>query len=369
MTGKMPECDIILLSYESPNLLKKCVWSVLDHTRVRSRLIIVDNASRDPEVKSFLNNIHGNSTVTIEKVFSEENAGFAGGMNKGMRLSDAPHLCLLNNDCIVTDGWLEEMISIARSREDVGLVNPQSNTFGSRPSEKGSIDEHAFSLERKKGTYLELGHAIGFACLIKKEVVERIGYLDEEYQGVCYEDTDFSIRAQKAGFISVLAEGAYVFHLEQASRGTLEGKEEVYRRNREIFERKWGKLLRVFCMDSRLKSTGLIVEEYENLKGLARERAIVDMLVRPGGPFTKDEISRRTIRHTDIGVNIVPAGFAGFSALWRVLTKKKKYDAVIVNNALLMRFFNLLKPFHGAEIFSLEKLKEPSVLAKQLRGK
>ncbi|MGD2278782.1 MAG: hypothetical protein PVH45_01650, partial [Candidatus Omnitrophota bacterium] len=202
-----------------------------------------------------------------------------------------------------------------------------------------------------------------------KEVIDRVGYLDEEYKGVCYEDTDFSIRAQKAGFISVLAEGAYVFHLEQASRGTLEGKEEVYRRNREIFERKWGKLLRVFCMDSRARSAGRIIEEYEKLKDLARERAIIDMWVCPGGPFTKDEISSRTGRHTDISVNIAPAGFAGLSALWRVLTKKKKYDALIVDDALFFRFFHLLKPFHGAEIFSPEKLKEPSALAELLRGK
>ena len=44
------DCDIVLLSYENPGLLKKCVESVLDSTRVRSRLIIVDNGSADPRV-------------------------------------------------------------------------------------------------------------------------------------------------------------------------------------------------------------------------------------------------------------------------------------------------------------------------------
>ncbi|MGB2660821.1 MAG: glycosyltransferase, partial [Candidatus Omnitrophota bacterium] len=57
------KCDIVLLSYESPDLLKECVRSVLDHTRVKSRLIIVDNNSRSPEVKKYIEAVDGNETV------------------------------------------------------------------------------------------------------------------------------------------------------------------------------------------------------------------------------------------------------------------------------------------------------------------
>jgi len=378
-----PECDIILLSYESPDLLKKCVRSVLDHTRASSRLIIVDNASSDPEVRRYLQGIRGNDKVIMEKVFSEENVGFAGGMNRGMRLSEAPFVCLLNNDCQVTDGWLEEMIAVARSRDNIGLVNPQSNTFGSRPGIGNSIDDHAALIRNKKGRFTELGHAIGFACLIKREVIESIGYLDEAYRGFCYEDTDFSVRAGKNGFIAVMAEGAYVFHAEQASRGKWKGKEEIYRTNRKLFEDRWGRLLRIFFLDRLPGSDERVSEYYEILKGMARERAIIDMWSRgrrsSGGNLTGFD-GKKPIKHADIGVNIFLNTFTAPAVLWQVLTKKKKYDAIIMKDGPLLRFLGFLKPLHGAETFSLKEktrietgkrmtfdLETPGPLAEYLR--
>jgi len=364
------DCDIILLSYENPDLLKECVRSVLASTRVKSRLIVVDNASRDPEVRRYLEEVRGNGNVEIEKVFSESNAGFAGGMNKGIRLSDAPFVCLLNNDCVVTGGWLEEMITVARMRDDIGLVNPQSSTFGSRPGKGSSPDEHASGLA-DKGAFVELGHAIGFACLVKREVIDRVGLLDEAYEGVCYEDTDLSLRAQKAGYIAVMAEGAYVFHHEQASRGSLEGKKGIYERNRRLFEKKWGKLLRVLFLEGdHAADKGL--EHYDILKGLARERSIIDM-------WSGKELSP-DIRHADIGVKVVPENFLSARVLWKVLTKKKKYDAVILEEGSLASFLGTLRFMHGAEVFTYNggtALKSPSggydlaeagSLAKHLRG-
>jgi GT2 family glycosyltransferase len=364
----MTKCDIILLSYESPDLLKKCVRSVLDKTRVKSRLIIVDNGSKDPEVGEYLKTITGSETVKVEEMFNRENLGFAAGMNEGMKLSTAPFVCLLNNDCVVTDGWLEELIAVAESSSDIGLVNPQSNTFGCRPPEGLSIEKHAASLAAKKGKFVELGHAIGFACLIKREVIEEIGYLDEEYKGVCYEDTDFSIRARRAGFISVMAEGAYVFHVEQASRKNLKEKKEVYRRNKEIFENKWGGLLRVFYLNSHAADKNEVIRDYENLKNLARERALIDMWIG-GASFSAEELIRSTIKHADISVSVTPNALSSLQILWRILTKKKKYNAIITDNENLLRLLDLLKPLHGAKAFIKKDLTDLAGFAGRLRKK
>lgn len=345
-------CDIILLSYESPELLKKCVESVLDSTRVPSRLIIVDNASRDPEVRRYLEGVHGRGSVTVEKLFSEVNAGFAGGTNKGLRLAEAPFVCLLNNDCIVTDGWLEEMVDVARSRADIGLVDPQSNTFGSRPEEGLSIEEHAASLAAaRKGEFTEMGHAIGFACLVKKEVIDKIGYLDEVYEGVCYEDTDFSLRAQKAGFISVIAEGAYVFHKEQASREKLRGKEAVYSRNRKIFEDRWGRLHRSFCLEDVSSGMPAVRDSYDALKGLARRRVFVDLWVSGVDDSFRDSVLSGMVKHADITMKFFNGRFTGAYALWKILTKKKRYDAVFLPAGVLSALVSAAKPIHGAEVF------------------
>ncbi|MBU0571245.1 MAG: glycosyltransferase family 2 protein [Candidatus Omnitrophica bacterium] len=352
------ECDIILLSYENPLLLKKCVMSILEHTRTRSTLIVVDNGSRDPEVKKYLDKIHGNDIVDIEKVFCEENTGFAKGMNKGLRLADAPFVCLLNNDCVVTGGWIEEMISVAETRADIGLVNPQSSTFGSYPDHSVLINEHAKLLTDKKGRYVELGHAIGFACLIKREVIDKIGYLDEAYEGVCYEDTDFSVRAHNAGYISVMAEGAYVFHKEQASRRGLEGKEEIYSRNKKIFEDRWGKLIRVLYMDNTrdIYDQVEVKRDYEALKGLARQRVAVHVWImdrystRKGGAGL-DNVEAD--KHADISIELRLPRLVRLQLLWALLAKKKKYDAVILQQGFIARLAGFFGSFRGTEIFIL----------------
>lgn len=345
-------CDIILLSYESPALLKDCVESVLLRTNVPSRLIIVDNASKDTEVARYLSGVRSRGNIEVEKVFNKLNLGFAAGTNVGLRMTRAPFVCLLNNDCVVTDGWLEQMIAVANSGEDIGLVNPQSNTFGSRPAEGISIDEYAAILSDRKGNYVELGHIIGFACLIKRKVLEKIGLLDEVYEGVCYEDTDFALKAQKAGFISVMAEAAYVYHKEQASRKKLKNKEAVYARNKVIFEKRWGKLLRVMCLEESAAGVEATGASYEALKGLARQRAIVDMWVTGHGDPAKParDVFFGSMKHADISAKRIRGRFSGFKVLWKVLTKKKKYDAVILKEGQLAFILGVLKPAHGAEI-------------------
>ena len=320
------ECDIILLSYESPDLLEKCAKSVLDYTTVTSCLIIVDNASENSDVKKLINGLKDTDKVKIERIFNEKNEGFAGGINKGIDLSYAPYVCILNNDCVVHGDWLGEMINIAGSRDNIGLVNPQSNTFG--------CDDPS-SVSDKKGKFIELGHAIGFACLIKRKVIECIGDLDEAYQGVCYEDTDFSSQAQKAGFISVMAEGAYVFHLEQASRKGLKNNTAIYRRNREIYEKRWGRLLRLLVVGNIAGHN--MPDEYELLRNLSRQRAIVERW-KLADENTKEYLSKidgeNIIKHADVGIKIFDKNISQAFILWKVLTKKKKYDAVIMNKSM-----------------------------------
>ncbi|MBD3379638.1 MAG: glycosyltransferase [Candidatus Omnitrophica bacterium] len=379
------KCDIILLSYENPSLLKKCVESVLNDTEVPARLIIVDNGSRDRKVAEYLQSVKGSKTVSVEKVLSPDNAGFAAGMNKGLKLSNAPYVCLLNNDCVVTPGWLGEMIEIASSSGEIGLVNPQSNTFGSRPDGSASVREHAELLRYRESSYTELGHAIGFACLIKREVINRVGFLDEGYAGVCYEDTDYSLRAGKAGYISVMSERAYVFHMEQASRKGLKGKEKIYERNRRRFEKKWGRLLRVFFLEDRNSDDKVYMDYSMALKPMARQRMIVEAWYAGLAPEEEvlGEMRRKGIvRHADVGLRSVASGTYYLRALFRILFKKKKYDVLILPERAPLKLFAFFRAVHKARILVRGKgyevrssdnmlfdLREPFSMAEWLREK
>ncbi len=105
-------CDLILLTWNRPDLLKPCIERILRSTRLPCRLLIVDNASTDPEARAYLPTIRGTEWVDTEVIIRPSNDGFSIGMNEGMARSTAPWVCLLNNDILVTEGWLEEMLRV-----------------------------------------------------------------------------------------------------------------------------------------------------------------------------------------------------------------------------------------------------------------
>jgi len=68
-----------------------------------------------------------NRTVVIKIIKNWENKGFAGGNNQGIAVANGSHILLLNNDVVVTPGWLERMISCAEKQPEIGIVGPRSN--------------------------------------------------------------------------------------------------------------------------------------------------------------------------------------------------------------------------------------------------
>ena len=234
-------CDIVIPVWNQPLLTKDCVDSIIKNTDCLDyRLIIIDNAS-DEETKRYLESLKSSTSPRVFLVRNENNLGFVRAANQGMRLSEAPYVCLINNDTIAAKGWLSEMIRIADSSANIGLVNPSSNNLGQRPIKGESIETYAEKLKEYAGTFIEIGSAIGFCMLIKKEVIKRIGVFDEIYGMGNFEDTDFSRRAIKDGFLCVRACGAYVYHREGTSFGRDKTFDENFERNRQIYEFRWGK--------------------------------------------------------------------------------------------------------------------------------
>ena len=102
---------MIVLSWNRLDITKNFVESFWSNTSVSSRLIIIDNASSDGTIE-YLSSLKDSSNRTLKIIFNKENKGFAGGMNQGIAISDAPYVCLANNDLLFTKGWLEEIINI-----------------------------------------------------------------------------------------------------------------------------------------------------------------------------------------------------------------------------------------------------------------
>jgi len=335
MTG----CDIVIPVWNHLSFTKDCIDSIRKNTPSPHRLVIIDNAS-DDETRRYLESLAKKDAPATLLIRNDTNVGFVKAVNEGMRSSDSRFVCVLNNDTIVTEGWLEEMIAVAESAGDIGIVNPSSNNLGQKPAAGEPVERYAALLRKQRGAYVELGAAIGFCMLIKRDLLDKIGLFDEIYGMGNFEDTDFSRRAVKEGYRCVRACGAYVYHRENTSFGKVKTFDEDFRRNREIYEFRWGKPKRIaYVLDSYDANT-LMKLENDSMK-LAR-----------GGNwvwyFPKERV--RVPSHANI-ISVTPPGQHFYLATaFSILKKKKRFDEIFVGDEVFGKVLEKLAFVHKAKV-------------------
>ena len=315
------ECSIIIPVWNQLESTRACVDSVFRNTDSGYRLIIIDNASQD-ETRRYLEGLAALKDSPVTVIRNEENTGFVKAANQGMRISEGPYVCILNNDTLVTGHWLREMIGILSGSPDIGIVNPSSNNLGQRPAAGGSIDDYASRLySEERGRFAELGSAIGFCMLIKRTLIEKIGLFDEAYGPGTFEDTDFSRRAVREGFRCVRACGAYVYHKEGGSFGRSREYDSNFARNRALYESRWGRPKRVLYRASK-RDLVLSGNSVARMLKLAREGNWVYIYLRESADV-KDIPA-----HSNIVVKKFPDSFFGVRTAMKMLTKKKRFDEI-----------------------------------------
>lgn len=205
----MPRIAIVVLSYKQPGLLATCLRSVQEHTDLRlHEVIVVDNASRDGSAEMVAREFPWATVLQ-----NPENRGFAGGVNRGLVHAKADGYVLLNSDAQVQPRWLDLLIESAWSAPDVGLVGAMEVT-ASGASRWGGPEGAIRDPSRRAVTEEE---AVAFACaLIRREVIDRIGYLDHGFF-MYHEDWDYCHRARAAGFRILYDPRVEVIHVGEAS--------------------------------------------------------------------------------------------------------------------------------------------------------
>jgi len=325
-----PICDIVLLTWNHLELVQPCIETLLRHTTLPARLLIIDNGS-DLPAHEYLQRVTGTPHVTVELLRNETNEGFRKGMNKGLRVSRAPSVCLLNNDTLVTPGWLERMLEVADANPTIGLLNPSSNVFGDRPCRGETLEAHASHLASRRDEWVEVGSCIGFCLMIKRTVIERIGLLTEDEPGFFFEDDDYSRRAQAAGFFCVVVPSAYVYHAEHRSVRALPQRERVFRASREAYWRRWGRPLRVAYIPAGPVALGspTLREVLDLAVSWVRRGSTVHLYANGANGASRDQLFR--------SVGLVPHGDVVFRpcasrahTLWRTLKRQKKRFALIL---------------------------------------
>ena len=119
-----PEVSIIILNWNEAEMTVNCVRSVIQQQKSFDgtfEIILVDNGSVDGSLERFTKEFGEHPLVHL--VDAQENKGYAGGNNLGVRKSRGTHVVILNNDTIVEEGWLQHLIDVLRKDKSVGAVN------------------------------------------------------------------------------------------------------------------------------------------------------------------------------------------------------------------------------------------------------
>lgn len=236
--------SIIIVSYNTRDLLLACLKSVEEATWGLDgvEIIVVDNGSTDGTVTEITNYRFSitNRNIKLKIIENKENLGFAAANNIGIRASTGRYILLLNSDTIVFPKTLSSMIRFIESDDKVGVatckVELPDGTLDPAchrgfPTPWASLTyflglERLFPKSKVFGQYhlgflpMDKPHEIdspsGAFYLIRKEVIDKVGLLDEDYF-MYGEDLDWSYRIKQAGFKIMYYPYAKIIHFKKQS--------------------------------------------------------------------------------------------------------------------------------------------------------
>jgi len=226
MNFKEPLVSVIIPAYNAQDVIAECLESVLKQDYSNFEIIIIDDCSLDNTFE-FATAKYPSARI----IKTKKNTGFAASANLGIKNSDGEIVILLNMDTIVMAGWIKSMVRRLIEDRDIGLV-------GSKilyPD--GKIIQHAGGTLRKNGLSVHIGrgeqdkgqfnfeqeadYVCGASLGFRKSLISEIGLLDEGYNPLYYEDTDFALRARKHGKKIVYIPDSVIIHRENISTGAL----------------------------------------------------------------------------------------------------------------------------------------------------
>lgn len=271
----MKTLSVIILSYNTKDLLKKCLESVINctPTDIKIEIIVVDNASTDGSASMVERNF-----PEVKLIRSKKNLGYAKGNNLGIRASLGEYVLILNSDTVIKKGAIDKLVNFLEKNKQIDIVGPRLlNVDGSFQANCGRFPnlpvvfvmlfkEHWGSkyVRWSPETSQFVDWLMGAAFMARKRVFEKVGGFDEKIF-MYMEEVEWFYRAKKAGMKSYFLKDAEIIHLGRGSSKT--GKKEpilniyrglihFYKKHRSVLE------LIILRFMLKLKAIGALVIGY-----------------------------------------------------------------------------------------------------------
>ncbi len=258
------EVVIFVLNWNRKNDTLECLHSLFQLKHANYNLIVIDNASTDGSVEAIKKRY-----PEIFVIKNDTNLGYAGGNNVGMRyclVSKAQYFVILNNDTILHPLFLDALVDAAERNLDGGIFGAKAlsysepdkiwstgATFSTEVMDFVNIREKDMSLssmekcEEERAEEIDI--AVGYAMLLRTEMLRNIGLFDEDFY-LMHEESDLCFRARDSGYKIYHVPNAILWHKGSVSFGGDESPLHQYfwSRNRLL----WGKKHLRFLMRTRL---------------------------------------------------------------------------------------------------------------------
>ena len=222
--------SVVVPVYNNLQFTKMCIQDLLNQSKPCFEIILVDNGSATDTIKFYSKH---NELIIIR---NEKNMGCAYSWNQGVRESKGDWIIILNNDVRLPDKWLENLISYATNK-DLDVVSP-----GMR---EGPLD---YNFRNYSYEYTKLMHTAfrkwtpsGVCFALRRNVIEKIGYFDENYEIGQYEDADFFRRCKIARLKIGITGASFMHHFGSSTQKHLKemGATGYALKNRNYHRRKW----------------------------------------------------------------------------------------------------------------------------------
>lgn len=335
MSASTAHASIVIVAHNQLKYTRMCIESISRCTHYPYKLVLVDNGSTD-DTDRYFRSLYGAAVIR-----EDVNVGFPRGANAGLKAADGEYVVLLNNDTIVTDGWLTKLVQAAQGDVKVGIVGPVTNHTKDAQlveardfRDAQELEQYAQEVARRNAGQRRVTRGLaGFCMFVKKEVIQRIGYLDERFGIGNFEDDDYCLRARQAGFKLLIAADCFIFHFGERTFLALgvEGErwDSLVRENERLFEEKW-------------KAT---VDEEK------RRRAAASKLIEQGQRLLEQNNHVEALRKFAEAVKENPVSDAAYAgsglALWKLGNMEKAYQsferALRINPDLEEAALNLTK--------------------------
>ena len=239
---KNPLTTILILTHNAWNSTAQCIASIKSVTEIPYKILVIDNGSTDGTVE------HLRQDNAIYHIENSHNTGFACGFNIGLGLVDTPYFVISNSDVVMTKGWLKRMSEHLSEKPDLMAIGPRSNYVSGPQIVRGCAYNTAqglidFAAQFDKGNMdpaVFIKRIVFFCTLFKKEVLSKVGFLDEIFENGNYEDDDYCIRIHKKGFKCAIDNTVFIHHYgSQTFKQNKMDFAKIMERNGQRFMTKW----------------------------------------------------------------------------------------------------------------------------------